>query len=250
MSVVAFANQKGGVAKTTTVHSLASAFAAEGRAVLVIDLDPQASLTYACGVDPEALSVSIHDVFVNRTKLVDVIVDAGTFNLAPSTIDLAGAEIHLMTKTGREFTLAKAIRPIMVDYDTIFIDCGPSLGLLTINGLTAAEHVVIPFQAETLSLRGVGQLLETIEDVRSYTNEGLNVLGAVATMFDGRTNLAHQVVAAITTDFGLNVLEPYIPKSVRVAEAPGRGLSVIDYAPKSKPAIAYRGLAATLAATL
>ena len=244
--MIAFANQKGGVAKTTTVHALAEGFAELGQSVLAIDLDPQASLTYACGIDPDALDLSIHDVMVKRTPLVDVVVDCGLFNLAPSTIDLAGAEIHLMTKTGREFTLAKAVRKLTEDYDNILIDCGPSLGILTINGLTAADVVAIPFQAETLSQRAVGQLLETIEDVHSYTNEDLVVLGGIATMFDGRTNLSHQVVEAITREYELEVLDPPIPKSVRVAEAPAVGKSVLTYAPSSKPAAAYRVLAQTI----
>ena len=244
--MIAFANQKGGVAKTTTVHALAEGFADLGQSVLAIDLDPQASLTYACGIDPDALDLSIHDVMVKRTPLVDVVVDCGLFNLAPSTIDLAGAEIHLMTKTGREFTLAKALKKLTGDYDNVLIDCGPSLGILTINGLTAADVVAIPFQAETLSQRAVGQLLQTIEDVRNYTNEDLAVLGGIATMFDGRTNLSHHVVEAITREYELEVLDPPIPKSVRVAEAPAVGKSVLTYAPSSKPAAAYRVLAQTI----
>ena len=246
MAIIALANQKGGVAKTTTVHALAEGMAEIGQSVLAIDLDPQASLTYACGIDPEALPESIHDVFVKRTDLADVVVDAGTFNLAPSNIDLAGAEIHLMTKTGREFILAKALKKVESDYDLIIVDCGPSLGILTINGLTAANYVAIPFQAETLSQRGVGQLLETIDDVRSYTNSDLQILGGIATMFDGRTNLSHQMVESITADHKLELLEPPIPKSVRVAEAPGFGQSVLTYAPRSKPAVAYRELVQTI----
>ncbi len=246
MAIIALANQKGGVAKTTTVHALAEGMAELGQSILAIDLDPQASLTYACGIDPEALPESINEVLVKRTALAEVIVDAGLFNLAPSAIDLAGAEIHLMTKTGREFALAKALRKIESDYDNILIDCGPSLGILTINGLTAAEYVLVPFQAETLSQRGVGQLLETIEDVRSYTNDNLKVLGGIATMFDGRTNLSHQVVDSVSAEHKLEILDPPIPKSVRVAEAPGFGRSVLTYAPNSKPAVAYRQLIQTI----
>jgi chromosome partitioning protein len=154
--------------------------------------------------------------------------------------------VHLLTKTGREFVLARALKRLTGDFDFTLIDCGPSLGLLTINGLTAADQVAIPFQCETLSHRGVGQLLETVEDVQAYTNEDLEILGGIATMFDGRTRLAHQVLESVQATHGLDVLEPPIPKSVRVAEAPGRGRSVLEHARSSKPAQAYRALALTI----
>jgi len=166
--------------------------------------------------------------------------------LLPSSIDLAGAEIHLLTKTGREFALARALKPLRNEFDYILIDCGPSLGILTINALTAADYVAIPFQCETLSDRGVGQLLETVGDVRGYTNEDLQVLGGIATIYDGRTRLAKQVLADIEEIHGLGVLSPPIPKSVRVAEAPGRGRSVLAHANRSKSAAAYRELAKTI----
>ncbi len=242
--ILAFANQKGGVAKTTTVHSLADALAERGHKVLMVDLDPQACLTYANGVDPDALEATLHDVLLGRTKAADVIVSTDTADLLPSSIDVAGAEIHLLTKTGREFVLSRALKPIVQDYEYVLIDCGPSLGILTINGLTAADKVVIPFQCETLSHRGVGQLLETVADVRNYTNDDLGVLGGVATMYDGRTRLARQVLADVSEVHGLDVLPPPIPKSVRVAEAPGAGRSVLSYARRSKSAEAYRELAA------
>jgi chromosome partitioning protein len=245
-AVIAFANQKGGVAKTTTVHSLAEAFVERGRKVLMVDLDPQACLTYAAGLDPDDVEGTLHDVFAGRCGAKDVLVEFDGLAILPSSIDLAGAEVHLLTKTGREFVLAKALRAVESNYDYVLVDCGPSLGILTINGLTAAEYVIVPFQCETLSHRGVGQLLETAADVRAYTNESLAVLGGVATMFDGRTRLAHEVLDAVTATHGIDVLPPPIPKSVRVAEAPGRGRSVLRHAATSKPAIAYRELAATL----
>ena len=164
--------------------------------------------------------------------------------------DLAGAEVHLLTKTGREFVLARALKPLIRSYDYLLIDCGPSLGILTINGLTAADMVAVPFQCDTLSHRGVGQLLETVGDVRAFTNDDLEVLGGIATLFDGRTRLAHQVLESVTAEHGLEVLPPPIPKSVRVAEAPGKGRSVLQHAKSSKPATAYRELASTIARKL
>jgi len=245
-SVIAVANQKGGVAKTATVHTLSAALAERGRRVLMVDLDPQACLTYGNGLDPDDLEASVHDVMLGRAKIADVIVDAGEVDLVPSSIDLAGSEIHLLTKTGREFVLGRALRPVIESYDYIFIDCAPSLGILTLNGLTAASHVLIPFQAETLSHRAVGQLLETIEDVRVYTNENLQILGAVATMYDGRTNLGKQVLAEVPETHHIEVLPPPIPRSIKVAEAPGRGRSVLTHARRSKSAEAYRSLAAEI----
>ncbi len=243
-SVLAFANQKGGVAKTTTVHSLGDALNDLGRSVLLVDLDPQACLTYATGVDADALDGTLHDVFAGRTKAGSIVVeDADGPDLLPASIDLAGAEVHLMTKTGREFVLARALRPLLDDYQYILIDCGPSLGILTINGLTAADYVAIPFQCDNLSHRGVGQLIETIGDVRSFTNEDLGILGGIATMYDGRTRLAAEVLETVEESYGLSVLDPPIPKSVRAAEAPGHGKSVLRHARTSKPAQAYRDLA-------
>lgn len=250
-SLIAFANQKGGVAKTTTVHSLGDALAETGRSVLLVDLDPQACLTYATGLDPDTLEITLHDVFTGRAQAKEVLLERDDRPaILPSSIDLAGAEVHLLTKTGREFVLARALRPLVGNYDYVLIDCGPSLGILTINGLTAAEWVAIPFQCDTLSHRGVGQLLETVADVRSFTNENLAVLGGIATMFDGRTRLARQVLADVKNAHGLKVLDPVIPKSVRVAEAPGRGRSVLDHAKSSKPAMAYRELARTIEAVV
>lgn len=246
MPIIAVANQKGGVAKTTTVHTLSAALAQRGRHVLMVDLDPQACLTYAAGVDPDRLDITIHDVMLGRAKLDEIIIEVDGISLAPASVDLAGSEVHLLAKTGREFVLGKALQPFAGDYDYVFIDCGPSLGLLTVNALTASTHVVIPFQAETLSERGVGQLLETISDVRYYTNDRLVVLGAVATIFDGRTRLARSVLDSVPEAHGIQVLPPPIPKSVRVAEAPGTGTSILDHASTSKSAEAYRELATTL----
>lgn len=244
--VIAVANQKGGVAKTTTVHTLGAALAELDQRVLLVDLDPQASLTWSLGIDPDELERSLHDVMVGRAKARDILVEAGAVDLLPTSIDLAGAEVHLLSRTGREYQLRRALEPIRDDYDVVLVDCPPSLGILTINGLTAADAVLVPVQCETLSRRGVGQLLETIEDVRAYTNPDLAVLGVVATMFDGRTRLANEVLASIPETWALEVIGDPIPKSVKVAEAPGRSRSVLEHASSSSPAAAYRALAAAV----
>jgi chromosome partitioning protein len=244
--VIAVANQKGGVAKTTTVHSLGVALAEQGKRVLVVDLDPQACLTFSLGLDPDDLGASLHDVLVRRAKMADVrreVPGVEGLSVIPATIDLAGAEVHLLSRTGREHVLARALQPILQEHDIILIDCPPSLGVLTINGLTAAELVVVPLQCEALSHRGVGQLLETIEDVRQFANDKLEVLGVVATMYDGRTTHARKVLAEVGERYGLRVFEPPVPKSVRFAEAPEFGRSVLQHAPSSPGAAAYRALA-------
>jgi len=244
--VIAVANQKGGVAKTTTVHTLGAALVEMGHRVLLVDLDPQACLTFSNGINPEDLDQSLHDVMLGRAEAVDVLIKVGDLHVLPSTIDLAGAEVHLLSKTGREFQLRRGLEPLLTSYDFVLIDCPPSLGILTINGLTAATEVIIPLQCETLSQRGVGQLLETIEDVRAFTNPRLAVRGVIATMYDSRTRLAQQVIDEMPDAYGLRVLQPPVPKSVKVAEAPGEGRSILQHASSSKGATAYRALAQDL----
>jgi chromosome partitioning protein len=246
--VLAVANQKGGVAKTTTVHSLGAALAERGHRVLLVDLDPQACLTYSMGVRADELTHSLHDVIVHRVPSDDVLLKVGDLHLVPATIDLAGAEIFLLSKTGREYALARALNPLRAGYDYVLVDCPPSLGILTINGLTAAHEVLIPLQCEALSGRGVGQLLETIDDVRSFTNPTLGVAGLIATMYDSRTRLGRQILASVQDDYGLALFEPPVPKSVRVAEAPSNSRSVLEHAPHSAAADAYRALAAAIEA--
>ncbi len=246
--VVAVANQKGGVAKTTTVHNLGAALHELGTRVLLVDLDPQACLTYSVGLDPEALQLSLHDVLVGRNKAEDALVPATRGGLAvlPSTIDLAGSEVHLLTRTGREYALRRALEPVVAHVDVVLVDCPPSLGILTINGLTAADEVLIPLQCETLSHRGVGQLLDTVDDVRTFTRPDLAVRGVIATMFDARTRHGRDVLADVEARYGLPVLEPPVPKSVRFAEAPAHGASILEHAPSSPGADAYRSLARSL----
>jgi chromosome partitioning protein len=244
--VLAVANQKGGVAKTTTTHSLGDGLAELGERVLLVDLDPQACLTYSLGIDSDSLDRTLHDVLAGRAEAADVLVKSGDLSALPASIDLAGAEVHLMTRTGREHVLGRALKPLRAEYDTVLIDCPPSLGVLTINGLTAADAVIVPLQCETLGHRGVGQLLETIGDVRSFTNPDLAVRGLVATMFDARTRHSREVLDDLEARYGVPVIGDPIPKSVRFAEAPGRGRSILTHASRSAGAEAYRAIARIL----
>ncbi|MEZ5115127.1 MAG: AAA family ATPase [Candidatus Nanopelagicales bacterium] len=242
--IIAVANQKGGVAKTTTVASLSAALVELGRRVLVIDLDPQACLTFSLGLDPETVELSVHDVLLGRVSAATAVVttDDGV-DLLPATIDLAGTEAHLLTKTGREHTLRLAISDLVAGYDFVLMDCSPSLGVLTINALTAAHEVLVPLQCETLSHRGVGQLLDTVHDVQRLTNPRLQVLGVLPTLYDGRTTHARAVLADIGDRYGLHVLTPPIAKTIRFAEAPAAGRSVLATAGTSRGADNYREVA-------
>jgi chromosome partitioning protein len=246
--VIAVANQKGGVAKTTTVASLAAALAELGRRVLVVDLDPQACLTFSLGLDPETVEISVHDVLLGRVSPgMAVVATADGVDLMPATIELAGCEAMLLTRTGREYTLRTAVDELRPAYDVVLLDCAPSLGVLTINALTAADEVLVPLQCETLSHRGVGQLLDTVHDVQRLTNRELRVLGVLPTLFDSRTSHARAVLSDVATRYGLPVLDPPIPKSVRFAEAPAAGRSILETAGRTPGAQAYRALAAQLA---
>jgi chromosome partitioning protein len=240
----------GGVGNTTTTHTLGVALAERGPRTLLVDLDPQACLTYSLGLDPEGLAVTLPDVLVGRNKVQDCLVDVGYVTVVPASLELAGAELHLASRLGREHALARALGPTLARFDVVLIDCPPSLGLLTINALTAAHRLVIPFQCETLGHRGVGQLLETVADVRAYTQPDLTVLGAVATMVDRRTRHTADVLADVRARYGLRILEPLIPRSVRFAEAPAAGRSVLEHAPDSPGAAAYRELARAVVAEL
>lgn len=240
--IIAFANQKGGVAKTTSTLSIAAALGELGRRVLAIDLDPQGALTYSMGVDPDSLDETVNDVLVRRLPVEKVIITKEV-DLVPANIDLAGAEAVLVAKTGREYALERALRDVTGRYDYMIVDCPPSLGILTINGLTAAGEVLIPLQCEALSHRGVGQLIETLGDIRHFTNPNLEITGVIPTMYDGRSRHAREVLEDVGARYGVTVLEPPVKKSIRFAEASQAGVSILRYAPGHAGAEAYRALA-------
>jgi chromosome partitioning protein len=240
--VIAFANQKGGVAKTTTALNLAVAFMEKGFRVLCVDMDPQGNLTMSQGIDPDTLEKSMYDVLVHQTSIREV-VRKREVDVACASIDLAGAEIAMSTMIGRERSLEKAIKKVADDYDFVCIDTPPSLGLLTINALTAADKVIVPVQCEYLSLRGLAQLERTLELVRDNLNPEVHIAGIVATMYDSRTVHGREAVEVLRSSFGDLVFETTIGKTIRFAEAPVKGESVLKYAPDSKAAQAYRQLA-------
>lgn len=240
--IIAVANQKGGVGKTTTVVSLATALADLGERVLAVDLDPQAGLTFSLGLDPEDLELSIHQVLVGTRGAAEVIVgtDDGVW-LLPATLDLASAEAQLFAMSlGREHVLRQALVKVSDAYDTILLDCSPSLGIVTINALTAADDVLIPLQCETLSHRGVGQLLQTVDMVRELTNPKLRVIGVLPTLYDGRTLHARAVLTNINEAYDIAVLDPPIARSIRFAEAPAVGRSVLAISEELPGVRAYR----------
>ena len=241
------ANQKGGVAKTTTVASLGTALAEQGRKVLLVDLDAQSCLTFSLGLDPELVELSIHDVLLGRVGAAMAIqpTEDGV-DLLPATIELSGTEAALLSRPGREYVLRTALEEVSAAYDVVLLDCSPSLGVLTLNALTAADEVLIPLQCEMLSHRGVGQLLDTVHDVQRILNPRLRVLGVLPTMFDGRTNHARAVLADVSARYGLDIIEPPIPKSIRFAEAPAAGRSALTTAARSRGAEAYRAVATGL----
>lgn len=243
--IIAIANQKGGVGKTTTSVNLAACVAAAGRRVLLIDADPQGNATSGLGLDKNAIEHSVYDVFINEYGIDEVVQRTmlDTLWLVPSNIQLAGAEVELVTMMAREQVLKNALRPARDAYDYIFIDCPPSLGLLTLNALNAADTLLVPIQCEFYALEGLSQLMSTVRLVRKNLNPALDVEGVVLTMFDSRTNLSVQVVEEVRKFFRNKVYQTIIPRSVRLSEAPSFGLPVIRYAPKSSGAAAYTALA-------
>ncbi|MEZ4659165.1 MAG: AAA family ATPase [Caldilineaceae bacterium] len=243
----AFANQKGGVGKTTSVVNLGAYVAAAGRRVLIVDVDPQGNATTSLGINPRELSLSLYDVLVEQTPAQQAIVltDQLGLDLLPATTDLAGAEVELAGQMAREQMLARGLKPLQSHYDYIFIDQPPSLGLLTINGLTAASHgVIIPVQCEYLALEGLSLLLKTIQQVHDVLNDRLCIAGVLLTMYDSRTNLGQQVVAEVRSHFPAKTFRSVVPRNVRLGEAPSYGQSIALYAPTSAGALAYEALAA------
>jgi chromosome partitioning protein len=247
--IFAVANQKGGVGKTTTAINLGAALAELGHRVLIVDLDPQGNASTGLGIDPRNFDYSMYDVLLHDVSLDDCIEPTSIKNLflAPSTIDLAGAEIELVPALSREHRLRKAIDPVREDFAFVFIDCPPSLGLLTLNGLTAATEVLVPIQCEYYALEGVSQLSRNVELVRSNLNPTLAVSTIVLTMYDARTKLSDSVVNEVRAHFGAIVCRNVIPRTVRISEAPSFGEPITVHDPTSRGAIAYRELAKEVA---
>jgi chromosome partitioning protein len=240
--VIAFANQKGGVAKTTTTLNLAVAFAEAGSRVLAVDLDPQGNLTMSQGIDPDSVDKSMYDVLVNDVPIRDV-VRKREIDVACASIDLAGAEIAMSTKIGRERSLEKALKPVRDEYDFVCIDTPPSLGLLTINALTAADKVIVPVQCEYLSMRGLIQLQNTLSMIREELNPNVEIEGILPTLVDTRTVHAKEAIEILEENFGERVFATRIRKTIRFAEAPVKGTSVLKYDPDGSAAESYRELA-------
>jgi chromosome partitioning protein len=243
--IVAVANQKGGVGKTTTAVNLGAGLAELDFRVLVVDLDPQGNATTGLGIDGRTFEQSMYDVMMRDTPLEDCIEPTSLKNLfvAPATIDLAGAEIELVPAFSRELKLRRAVKTVIEDFDYVLIDCPPSLGLITVNGLAAATEVLVPIQCEYYALEGLGQLLRNVHLVQANLNSGLEVSTIVLTMYDARTKLADQVAREVREHFGPKVCRAVIPRTVRISEAPSFGQPITVFDPSSRGAIAYRELA-------
>lgn len=243
--VIALANQKGGVGKTTTSVNLGACLADAGQKVLLIDLDPQGNATSGLGIDKRQLKNSVYDVLINDVDLADTIMPSSHpgMDIVPATIELSGAEVELTSMMARETRLKDAFGQVRDQYDFILIDCPPSLGLLTINAFTATDSILIPVQSEYYALEGLSQLMNTIQLVRKHFNRNLAVEGVLLTMFDKRTNLGQEVNAEVKKVFGSKVYHTVIPRNVRLSEAPSHGLAIVDYDKRSTGAHEYQQLA-------
>jgi chromosome partitioning protein len=249
--VYALANQKGGVGKTTTAINLSAYLAASGYRILLVDADPQANATSSLGVALPELEYSLYDVLIGRTGLTEIIMATpySGLDVAPSAAALSGAEVEMVSIEGREHLLRHALTEVLSRYDHVFIDCPPSLGLLTLNALTAADDgVIVPIQCEYLALEGLGRLWQTVQMVRSSLNPHLFISGMILTMFDSRTNLSTQVVNEVRSYFPQQTFGTVVPRSVRLSEAPSHGQTILAYAPQSAGAAAYAALAEELLA--
>ncbi|MDD5627080.1 MAG: AAA family ATPase [Patescibacteria group bacterium] len=243
--IISFVNQKGGVGKTTSAVNIASYLAYFGKKVLLIDLDPQGNATSGLGIAKEKLAKNVYDVLCGRVNLKEILYQGlqPTLHIAPASPDLAGAAVELVSLPDREFLLKKVLTPLKGDYDYVMIDSPPSLGILTVNALTAADSVVIPVQCEYYALEGLSQLLYTIDLVQKNLNPGLNILGVVLTMRDKKTRIANDVVREVQRNFPGKVFETIVPRNVRLAEAPSFGQAILNYEPLCKGARAYKHLA-------
>ena len=246
--IICIANQKGGVGKTTTAVNLSACVAQLGKRVLLADIDPQGNATSGLGVNKNKLDLSVYDVLINDVDAAEAIRDTmiDGLKLLPSQVDLAGAEVELVNLLAREQRLKNALAPVRDRFDYIFVDCPPSLGLLTLNALTMADTLLVPIQCEYYALEGLSQLMNTVKLIRRNLNPRLEVEGVVLTMYDGRTNLSQQVVGEVKRFFKNKVYDTIIPRSVRLGEAPSFGLPITLYAPRSTGAAAYGNLAKEL----
>lgn len=243
--VIAVANQKGGVGKTTTAVNLSAALARLGCKVLMLDIDPQGNATSGIGLSKQEVRTCVYDALINAIPLESIILPSRWENLSviPATIQLAGAEIELVPTMSREIKLKQALQQVRKQFDYILIDCPPSLGLLTLNALTAADEMIIPIQCEYYALEGLGQLMKTITLVQKHLNDKLKIKGVVLTMYDSRTNLSEQVVEEVRGYFKELVFDTIIPRNVRLSEAPSHGLPIIEYDPRSRGSEVYLALA-------